>query len=96
MTINEQIAQLNTEIDRLHTTEACIKAARMQLTALRDDRVRERQIIIDHVIEDVIGTPSPDDIAEHDYMRFEGITATEAFLDHVDQIDFDIEQGAEL
>jgi hypothetical protein len=96
MTINQDIDRLNAEIDRLHAIEARIKATRMSLVALRDDRIRDRQVLLDHVFEDVLDQPGPDDITEHDFMRFDGITAAEAFLDHVSQIHFDIEQGAEL
>lgn len=96
MTINDRIHALDSVINHLSAMEARLKASRMEATTMRDSLIRERGILIDHIVEDILDQPTPDDIAEFDYLRFDGITAAEAFLDHVSQIEFDIHEGADL
>ena len=62
---------------------------------LLDDLKHQRRLWVDAAY-DAMGVPSEDDIAEHDYQRFVlDYGPREAFLDHVEQVDFDIEQGAD-
>lgn len=99
MNINDEINRLDHAINQLASTEARIKAQRMELTVLRDERRRQRQLLIDHIVDDILDQPSPDDVAEAtEYLYGDGQTASEAYLAHVQEsIDnFDIEQGADL
>lgn len=99
MTRTDRINRLDHAINQLAVTEAKIKAERMALTALRDEERRQLRLLIDHIMDDILDQPTPDDVAEAtEYLYGDGMTASEAYLQHVaDSFDsFDIEQGADL
>jgi hypothetical protein len=92
----ERLIAIKDEAISVITTElAKLKASRMEDRVLLDDLKHQRRLWVDAAY-DAMGVPSEDDIAEHDYQRFVlDYGPREAFLDHVEQVDFDIEQGAD-
>lgn len=106
MNINDEIHRLERAIAQLASTEAKLKAQRMELTVLRDERRRQRQMLVDHV-EQLLDQPDEYDVAEATEMHYgDGTTAAEAYLQHIHDIGqtlfddvpraFDIEEGADL
>lgn len=99
MTINDEIALIEQTISHIHHMEARLKAMRMELTAVKDSRIHQRDMLVRHVVEDILGQPTPDDVAEAtEWLYGDGMTAAEAYLQHIqDSLDnFDIEEGADL
>ncbi len=77
----------------LASLEAQIKAARMRITVLADDRERSLHIAADAVMDHVMSEPTVEDQLEFDGRRFDALTPVEAFMNHVLDISFDIEEG---